>query len=108
MLSDLKNILDGVRRLVAARFVPFCLCLIVALQINNEFQRKYAVADLKTAGRTNRSMLNSRAQIQIILINATLENRQLNALEIDRIKQLWEKAEYNQTLDIDVDDEAKQ
>lgn len=66
----------------------------VALLIFGEFRRTHAVADIKNTYGASRLMLNSRAQIQIILINANLEGRRLNSEEIDRIKQLWGKAEY--------------
>ena len=80
--------------------VQIALAAIIVLQLVGEVRRTYISADIKRAATNNRTMLNSRAQIQIILINATLEGRRLDAAEIDRIKQLWSKAEYDQTAEM--------
>lgn len=79
-------------------FVVFALCALLFMSFRNESQRAAAVKDIKDAGILNRSMLNSRAQIQIILCNAALEGRALKATEIDTIKRLWRDAEYDRGL----------
>lgn len=72
--------------------------LIIALLILafNIYDRRVKVEEIKEVTRLSRSMLNARGRIQIILLNANLEGRRLNAAEIDQIKALWSKAEYDQ------------
>lgn len=87
----MKVLIEKIKR----NLTTIILLLIVGLLILGEFRRNSAVSELKSSYAVSRTMLNSRAAIQIILINANLENRQLNPEEIDRIKQLWKKAEYD-------------
>ena len=65
-------------------FQNFTLCLIVALLIGNFADRRRAVSEINghlEQFQMSRLMLNSRAQIQIILCNAALEGRSLKATQ---------------------------
>ena len=79
----------------AINFTPFALGLIVVLLVIGEFRRNSAVAEIKDTYQMSRVMLNARAQIQLILINANIEGRKLNGEEIDRIGKLFKRAEYD-------------
>ena len=95
-MKVVKTILNVIYADLYKSLMAAALVFVLALSVVNIFQRRAAVEELKQAGLSNRSMLNSRARIQIILINANLENRPLNNSEIDQIKQLWGRAEYDQ------------
>ncbi len=53
-------------------------------------------------------MLNSRAEIQVILLNAALENRPLTATEIDTIKRNWTLAELHEVEEVSENEAAEQ
>ena len=91
----MKKVLDSFLNKNSPGFVKIALVLILSMNVFNEFRRTSAVIELKSSYAISRGMLNARAQIQIILINANLEDRRLNASEIDRIKVLWKRAEYD-------------
>lgn len=71
-----------------------------------EYRRNLAVKELKDFSNVNRRMLNARARIQQILINAAIAQRTLKATEIDDITRLWKSAEYDQTDDIQLNDDG--
>ena len=94
--SKLKNIF------LSELFRSLMLALTVLLLTLNFYDRRVAVAQINQSVdrfQLSRTMLNSRAKIQIILCSAALEGRRLNAEEVDTIKRLWESAEYNQTTE---------
>lgn len=86
------------------RFVVFALCFLLGYCFYAEYKRAKAVNEIKRFTTANRRMLNARAQIQIILINANIESRKLTNEEIDRIGRLWASAEYDQTADIELEE----
>ncbi len=97
MGEKLKNIFySGV-------FTSWILCLILGVLVVDLYDRQIKVREIKTnlsEFKMSRLMLNSRAQIQIILCNAALEGRRLNPEEIDTIKRLWKDAEYDRAFEI--------
>lgn len=83
-------------------FRSLMLCLIAFLLFFNFYDRRRGINEINGNLREfqmSRLMLNSRAQIQIILCNAALEGRPLKAIEIDTIKRLWQSAEYDKAYD---------
>ncbi len=83
---------------VSENFRSLILCVIVLMLAFNFYDRRVTVREINQnldKFQTSRTMLNSRAQIQIILCNAALEGRRLNAEEIGTVKRLWSKAEYD-------------
>jgi hypothetical protein len=85
------------------RFVVVALCFLLCYCFYAEHKRAKALVEIKRFTTANRRMLNARAQIQIILINANIESRKLTNEEIDRIGRLWASAEYDQTAEVDIE-----
>lgn len=78
------------------------LCLIVIFLLANFADRRRGINEINgnlQKFQLSRLMLNSRAQIQIILCNAALEGRPLKPIEIDTIKRLWQDAEYDRAYE---------
>lgn len=53
-------------------------------------------AMMRAEQKMTRTMLNSRAKVQVMLVMAASEGRPLTALEQREIFQLWQSAEYDQ------------
>lgn len=83
-------------------FRSLMLCLVVGLLGVNFADRRRGIDEINghlNQFQISRLMLNSRAQIQIILVKAALEGRKLNVEEVDTIGRLWESSEYNRAFE---------
>ncbi len=79
--------------------VTIVLILLIAFDL---FQRQTAAREVNAnVNRINlsRLMLNSRAQVQLILVKAAIEGRKLNAEDVDTIGRLWASAEYDRAFE---------
>ncbi len=77
-------------------YQPFMVCAVIfliGLQINNEFQRRSAIEEIKAVTTINQQMISARGRLLNILLENQLQDNRLNAAQIDEIKTLWQKAE---------------
>jgi len=80
-------------------FRSVAMILIISLLAWDIHARKAAVNEITgklQKFEMSRAMLKSRAEIQVVLLNAALENRPLTATEIDTIKRNWNMAEFHE------------
>lgn len=83
-------------------FRSLAMVVLMLLSAFDLFARRAAVNEINAninRFSLSRLMLNSRAQVQIILIKATLEDRKLNAEEVDAIGRLWNAADYSRAYE---------
>ena len=78
-------------------FMVFSVIFIIVMQINNEFLRRSGIEEIRSFATVNQQMINARGEILVILLDADLEQRRLNTIEIDRIKTLWRLAELDRS-----------
>ena len=86
-------------RLIVKKILHVSYVILISLLcfgFYNIYDRRAKTDEIKSAQTLQRSMLNARARIQIILLNANLEGRKLSPQEVDQIQTLWKKAEYDQ------------
>lgn len=100
----MKTIAEIKTFLRSASFHSFALFLIVALVAADLIDRRFAVKQINEhldQFQLSRTMLDSRARIQVILVTAALEGRKLTPSEVDEITSLWRAAEYQRATTIE-------